>query len=134
VVNMQPPAALITAGITSLPCVGDGRQSGTSGSPSILNASPEAAIAGGLAILKTDDRVRIDLNRREANMLIPDEEIAKRRAELERKGGYPVPANQTPWQEIYRTYIDQLDRGAVLKPAVNYQRVAQTKGIPRDNH
>jgi dihydroxy-acid dehydratase len=134
VVNMQPPAALITAGITSLPCVGDGRQSGTSGSPSILNASPEAAIAGGLAILKTDDRVRIDLNRREANMLIPDEEIAKRRTELERKGGYPVPANQTPWQEIYRTYIDQLDRGAVLKPAVNYQRVAQTKGIPRDNH
>jgi dihydroxy-acid dehydratase len=78
--------------------------------------------------------VRIDLNRREANMLIPAEEIAKRRAELESKGGYPVPANQTPWQEIYRTYIDQLDRGAVLKPAVNYQRVAQTKGIPRDNH
>jgi xylonate dehydratase len=134
VVNMQPPAALITAGITSLPCVGDGRQSGTSASPSILNASPEAAITGGLAILKTDDRVRIDLNRREANMLIPAEEIAKRRAELESKGGYPVPANQTPWQEIYRTYIDQLDRGAVLKPAVNYQRVAQTKGIPRDNH
>jgi dihydroxy-acid dehydratase len=134
VVNMQPPATLITAGITSLPCVGDGRQSGTSASPSILNASPEAAITGGLAILKTDDRVRIDLNRREANMLIPAEEIAKRRAELESKGGYPVPANQTPWQEIYRTYIDQLDRGAVLKPAVNYQRVAQTKGIPRDNH
>jgi dihydroxy-acid dehydratase len=134
VVNMQPPAALITAGITSLPCVGDGRQSGTSGSPSILNASPEAAVGGGLAILRTDDRVRIDLNRHEANMLVSAEEIAKRRAELEKKGGYPIPGNQTPWQEIYRTYVDQLDRGMVLKPAVNYQRVAQTKGIPRDNH
>lgn len=134
VVNMQPPAALITAGITSLPCVGDGRQSGTSGSPSILNASPEAAVGGGLAILRTDDRVRIDLNRHEANMLVSAEEIAKRRAELEKKGGYPIPDNQTPWQEIYRTYVDQLDRGMVLKPAVNYQRVAKTKGTPRDNH
>src|SRR5215213_901752 len=134
VVNMQPPAALITAGITSLPCVGDGRQSGTSGSPSILNASPEAAVGGGLAVLRTDDRVRIDLNRHEANMLISAEEIAQRRVELEKKGGYPVPGNQTPWQEIFRTYVDQLDRGMVLKPAVDYQRVAQTKGIPRDNH
>src|SRR5215216_5876292 len=134
VVNMQPPAALITAGITSLPCVGDGRQSGTSGSPSILNASPEAAVGGGLAILRTDDRVRIDLNRHEANMLVSAEEIAERWVELEKKGGYPIPGNQTPWQEIFRTYVDQLDRGMVLKPAVNYQRVAQTKGIPRDNH
>jgi dihydroxy-acid dehydratase len=134
VVNMQPPAALITAGIASLPCVGDGRQSGTSGSPSILNASPEAAAGGGLAILRSDDRVRIDLNRHEANMLVSAEEIATRRAELERKGGYPIPASQTPWQEIFRTYVDQLDRGMVLKPAVDYQRVAQTKGIPRDNH
>jgi dihydroxy-acid dehydratase len=133
VVNMQPPAALITAGITSLPCVGDGRQSGTSGSPSILNASPEAGVGGGLALLRTNDRVRIDLNRHEANMLVSADEIAKRRAELDKKG-YPIPENQTPWQEIFRNNTDQLDRGMVLKPAVKYQRVAQTKGIPRDNH
>jgi dihydroxy-acid dehydratase len=133
VVNMQPPAALITAGITSLPCVGDGRQSGTSGSPSILNASPEAGVGGGLALLRTNDRVRIDLNRHEANMLVSADEITKRRAELDKKG-YPIPENQTPWQEIFRNNTDQLDRGMVLKPAVKYQRVAQTKGIPRDNH
>jgi dihydroxy-acid dehydratase len=133
VVNMQPPAALITAGITSLPCVGDGRQSGTSGSPSILNASPEAGVGGGLALLRTNDRVRIDLNRHEANMLLPADEIARRRAELDKKG-YPIPENQTPWQEIFRNHTDQLERGMVLKPAVKYQRVAQTKGIPRDNH
>jgi dihydroxy-acid dehydratase len=131
---MQPPAALIKAGITSLPCIGDGRQSGTSGSPSILNASPEAAAGGGLAILKTGDRVRIDLDRHEANILIDDNEIARRRTELTKKGGFPIPESQTPWQEIQRAAVDQLDRGMVLKPAVKYQRVAQSKGIPRDNH
>jgi dihydroxy-acid dehydratase len=134
VVNMQPPASLIKAGITSLPCIGDGRQSGTSGSPSILNASPEAAIGGGLAILKTGDRLRIDLNKHRADILIDDSEISRRRTELAKKGGFPIPESQTPWQEIQRATVDQLDRGMVLKPAVKYQRVAQSKGIPRDNH
>jgi dihydroxy-acid dehydratase len=134
VVNMRPPSYLITQGVHSLACIGDGRQSGTSGSPSILNASPEAAAGGNLAILKTGDQVRIDLNKGEANILISDEEIAKRRAELEAAGGYKYPAHQTPWQEIQRGMIDQLGSGGVLKPAVKYQRVAQTMGIPRDNH
>ena len=134
VVNMQPPAALIKRGITSLPCIGDGRQSGTSGSPSILNASPEAAANGGLAILKTGDRVRIDLNKGEADILISAEEIEQRRAELHAAGGYKYPAHQTPWQEIQRGIVDQLGAGGVLKNAVNYQRLAQTAGLPRDNH
>jgi len=133
VVNMQPPAKLIKAGITSLPCVGDGRQSGTSGSPSILNASPEAAANGGLAMLKTGDRVRIDLNKGTANILISKTELAKRRKALEKAGGYKYPASQTPWQEIQRGMVDQLADGMVLKPAVKYQRVAQTS-VPRDNH
>lgn len=133
VVNMQPPAALIKKGITSLPCIGDGRQSGTSGSPSILNASPEAAAGGGLALLKTGDRVRIDLNKHTANILISKEELAKRRAALQ-KHPYHYPANQTPWQEIQRGMVEQFDEGMVLKPAVKYQRVAQTSGVPRDNH
>jgi dihydroxy-acid dehydratase len=133
VVNMQPPAALIKRGITSLPCIGDGRQSGTSGSPSILNASPEAAAGGGLALLRTGDRVRIDLNKGTADILISPEELAERRAALERQGGYRYPASQTPWQEIQRSMVDQLSAGMVLKPAVKYQRVAQTS-IPRDNH
>src|SRR6185295_3701586 len=95
VVNMQPPAYLIRKGVHSLPCIGDGRQSGTSGSPSILNASPEAAAGGGLSILKTGDPVRIDLNTGEANILLPAEELAKRRAELAAKGGFPIPKSQT---------------------------------------
>jgi dihydroxy-acid dehydratase len=134
VVNMQPPAALIKRGVTSLPCIGDGRQSGTSGSPSILNASPEAAVGGGLALLKTGDRVRIDLNRGTADILISDAELAARRAELQKQGGYRYPPSQTPWQEIERDMIDQLADGMVLKPAVKYQKVVQTMGIPRDNH
>jgi dihydroxy-acid dehydratase len=134
VVNMQPPAALLKKGIKSLPCIGDGRQSGTSGSPSILNASPEAAAGGGLAILKTGDRVRIDLKTGEANILISDSELAERRAELQKRGGYQYPASQTPWQEIQRSMIDQLSEGMVLKPAIKFQRVAQTSGIPRDSH
>jgi dihydroxy-acid dehydratase len=134
VVNMQPPAALIKRGITSLPCIGDGRQSGTSGSPSILNASPEAAAGGGLALLRSGDRVRIDLNKGEANILISDAELAARRAELQKHGGYHYPKSQTPWQEIQRGMVEQLADGMVLTPAVKYQRVAQTSGIPRDNH
>jgi dihydroxy-acid dehydratase len=134
VVNMRPPDYLIKKGITALACIGDGRQSGTSGSPSILNASPEAAAGGNLAILRTGDRVRIDLNKGSADILISDEEIAVRRADLNLMGGYQYPKSQTPWQEIQRGIVDQLGDGAVLKPAVNYQRIAQTNGIPRDNH
>jgi dihydroxy-acid dehydratase len=133
VVNMQPPAALIKQGITSLPCIGDGRQSGTSASPSIVNASPEAAIGGGLALLATGDRVRIDLNNGTADMLLPEDELARRRAALEKRGGYGVPPSQTPWQEIQRALVDQLADGMVLKSAVKYHRVAQ-KSVPRDNH
>jgi len=133
VVNMQPPAALIKRGITSLPCIGDGRQSGTSGSPSILNASPEAADGGGLAVLRTGDRVRIDLNNGTADMLISPAELAERFTALKQKGGYQYPASQTPWQEIQRAIVDQLANGMVLEPAVKYQRVAQ-KFVPRDNH
>jgi dihydroxy-acid dehydratase len=133
VVNMQPPAELIKRGVHALPCIGDGRQSGTSGSPSILNASPEAAAGGGLALLQTGDRVRIDLNAGTADMLVPEAELAERRRRLEEAGGYPIPASQTPWQEIQRGMVDQLSGGMVLKPAVAYQRVA-AKGLPRDNH
>jgi xylonate dehydratase len=132
VVNMQPPAALIKQGITSLPCIGDGRQSGTSASPSIVNASPEAVVGGGLALLRTGDRVRIDLNEGTANILIPDAELAKRRSALSAHGE-KYPPSQTPWQEIQRGMVDQLADGMVLKPAVKYQRVAQSS-TPRDNH
>jgi dihydroxy-acid dehydratase len=133
VVNMQPPAALIKKGVNSLPCIGDGRQSGTSGSPSILNASPEAAANGGLALLKTGDRIRIDMNKGTADILISQAELARRRGALEKQGGFAYPASQTPWQEIQRGMVDQLADGMVLKPAVKYQRVAQ-KSVPRDNH
>jgi dihydroxy-acid dehydratase len=133
VVNMQPPDYLIKKGVLSLPCIGDGRQSGTSASPSILNASPEAAAGGGLAILKSGDRVRIDLKKGTADILISKAEFATRRATLEKQGGFPIPASQTPWQEIQRGMVDQLADGMVLKPAVKYQRVAQ-KSVPRDNH
>ncbi|MAS12104.1 MAG: dihydroxy-acid dehydratase [Nitratireductor sp.] len=140
VVNMRAPDYLIKRGITSLPCIGDGRQSGTSGSPSILNASPEAAANGGLAILKTGDRVRIDLKKCTANILVSDEELNRRRTELEKAGGYAYPAHQTPWQEIQRGMVAQLEAGMVLEPAVNYQRLAQggkdgtMPSVPRDNH
>ncbi|CCV03380.1 Dihydroxy-acid dehydratase [Mesorhizobium metallidurans STM 2683] len=134
VVNMQPPAYLIKKGIHALACIGDGRQSGTSGSPSILNASPEAAIGGGLALLKTGDRVRIDLRKGTADILVTDDEITRRRAELQNNGGYHYPKHQTPWQEIQRGMVDQFSAGMVLKPAVKYQDVAHTSGVPRDNH
>ncbi|MGE8135204.1 IlvD/Edd family dehydratase [Novosphingobium subterraneum] len=134
VVNMRAPSYLISAGVTALPCIGDGRQSGTSGSPSILNASPEAAAMGGLAILKTGDRVRIDLRKGTANMLVSDEELAARRTALEAAGGYAYPPSQTPWQEIQRERVGQLSSGAILEGAEKYQRIAQTMGLPRDNH
>jgi dihydroxy-acid dehydratase len=131
---MQPPAYLIKKGIHALACVGDGRQSGTSGSPSILNASPEAAVGGGLALVRTGDRVRIDLRKGTANILIPDEELAERRAKLTSNGGFHYPEHQTPWQEIQRGIVDQFSEGMVLKPATKYLDVAHTRGVPRDNH
>ncbi|WP_133495732.1 IlvD/Edd family dehydratase [Stakelama pacifica] len=134
VVNMRPSAELIKRGVASLPCMGDGRQSGTSGSPSILNASPEAAAMGGLALLQTGDKVRIDLKKGTADILIDDAELAQRRADLEAKGGYPYPESQTPWQEMQRGVTSQYDTGAVLEPAVKYQRIAQVYGVPRHNH
>jgi dihydroxy-acid dehydratase len=134
VVNMRAPAYLIKEGIHNLPCVGDGRQSGTSASPSILNASPEAAAGGGLALLRTGDRVRIDLRRGEANMLVAAEELDARRRALEAQGGYPIPPSQTPWQEMQRAAVGQLETGAVLEDSVKYQRLAQTIGVPRHNH
>ncbi|ADZ69197.1 IlvD/Edd family dehydratase [Polymorphum gilvum] len=134
VVNMQPPAALLKRGIRSLPCIGDGRQSGTSGSPSILNAAPEAAAMGGLALVRTGDRVRIDLKRGTANILVSDEDLAARRAELEAAGGFAYAPHQTPWQEIQRGMVEQFDKGMVLRPAVKYRDVAHTGGLPRNNH
>ncbi|NTZ92987.1 IlvD/Edd family dehydratase [Agrobacterium tumefaciens] len=134
VVNMRAPDYLLKEGVNSLPCIGDGRQSGTSGSPSILNASPEAAAGGGLAILQTGDRVRIDVGRGTADILISGEELAKRYEALSAEGGFKFPDHQTPWQEIQRGIVSQMETGAVLEPAVKYQRIAQTKGLPRDNH
>jgi dihydroxy-acid dehydratase len=134
VVNMRPPAYLLKQGVKALPCIGDGRQSGTSGSPSILNASPEAATGGGLALLKSGDRVRIDLNLRAVNALVPEAEWVERKAALKKAGGYPYPPSQTPWQELQRGVVDELSHGMVLKPAVKYQRIHKTKGLPRDNH
>jgi dihydroxy-acid dehydratase len=134
VVNMRAPDYLLKKGITSLPCIGDGRQSGTSGSPSILNASPEAATGGGLALLKTGDIVRIDLRKQTADIKISAAELQKRREALAKSGGYKYPDHQTPWQEIQRGIVDELSNGMVLKPAVKYQRIAKTKGLPRDNH
>ena len=134
VVNMRAPDYLLKQGISELPCIGDGRQSGTSGSPSILNASPEAAVGGGLALLQTGDRVRVDLNQGRVEALVAPDEWARRQAALEETGGYASPESQTPWQELQRGCVDQLAAGMVLKPAVKYQRIAQRKGLPRDNH
>lgn len=132
VVNMSPPAALIRAGIHALPCIGDGRQSGTSGSPSILNAAPEAAVGGGLALLETGDRIRVDLKNKRVDMLISDEELDRRRAALDATP-YEMEPSQTPWQEIHRQTVGQFDGGAVIELAVKYQRIAEC-GVPRDNH
>jgi dihydroxy-acid dehydratase len=134
VVNMQPPAYLIERGITELPCMGDGRQSGTSGSPSILNASPEAAAGGNLALLATGDRVRVDLGRGRVNVLLDEAELARRREQLTARGGFGYPDSQTPWQALHRRTVGQLGEGAVLELAVDYQRVVATRGNPRDSH
>ena len=134
VVNMRAPDYLLKQGVTSLVCIGDGRQSGTSGSPSILNASPEAASNGPLAIVETGDRVVLDLNTGRLDLVVDEAEIARRRTALEAAGGYQYPDHQTPWQEIQREIVGELETGAVLEPAVKYQRIAQTRGIPRDNH
>ncbi|MBO6638930.1 MAG: dihydroxy-acid dehydratase family protein [Roseitalea sp.] len=134
VVNMRPPDALIRSGITSLPCIGDGRQSGTSGSPSILNASPEAAAGGNLALLENGDRLRVDLKAGTVNVLLDEDQLAARRAALDARGGYAFPASQTPWQAIQRSMVCQFDEGMVLEPAVDYQRIDATKGLPRDSH
>ena len=128
VVNMQPPDALIQAGVNQLPCIGDGRQSGTSASPSILNASPESAVGGNLAILETGDRLKVDLNTRRVDILISGEEIARRRATLQ----IEYPPSQTPWQEFFRAHVGQLSTGGCLEFAVNYHNVGED--IPRHNH
>lgn len=134
VVNMRAPVQLLTQGVHALPCIGDGRQSGTSGSPSILNASPEAAVGGGLSILRTGDHIRVDLRACTVNVLLSQEEIDARFKALEDLGGYKIPDSQTPWQELQRQTISQFDTGAVLEPAIKYQRIARVKGIPRHNH
>lgn len=128
VVNMQPPDALLKRGITSLPTLGDGRQSGTSDSPSILNASPEAAAGGGLSWLRTGDVIRIDLNAGRCDALVPEEEIERRRAE----GPTKVPPSETPWQELYRATVGQLSEGGIIEGAEAYRQVARK--LPRHNH
>lgn len=130
VVNMAPPAALIKQGIDSLPCLGDGRQSGTSASPSILNMSPEAAVGGGLALLQTNDRLKVDLNTRTVNLLIDDEEMARRRLAWTPN----IPPSQTPWQELYRQLVGQLSTGGCLEPATLHLRVIARSGEPRHSH
>lgn len=134
VVNMQPPGALIARGVRELPCMGDGRQSGTSGSPSILNASPEAAVGGGLAILRTGDVVRVDLTAQRVSVLLSDDEIADRRRALDEAGGYPIPESQTPWQVLHRAHATQLDQGMVMGFAPDFQRIAQKWPAPRHSH
>ena len=130
VVNMQPPASLLKRGIDALPTMGDGRQSGTSGSPSILNVSPEAVVGGGLALLRTGDRIRIDLTTRKVDVLLPPDELAARRAAWTP----PKLINQTPWEEIYRSMVGQLGTGACLEPATLYLNVIETRGEARNNH
>ena len=134
VVNMRAPAYLLREGIHALPCIGDGRQSGTSASPSILNASPEAAVGGPLALVRTGDRLRIDLKRCSVMLLVDDSELEQRREELEKAGGFAYPPAQTPWQEIQRKFVGQMDSGAILEGSEQYRAIAQTKGLPRDNH
>ncbi|MDE2007371.1 MAG: dihydroxy-acid dehydratase family protein [Rhodospirillales bacterium] len=130
VVNMQPPATLLAQGIDALPTMGDGRQSGTSGSPSILNVSPEAAVGGGLALLRTGDRVRIDLNTRKVDVLLAPGELESRRAAWKQ----PDLVNQTPWEQIYRSMVGQLGTGACLEPATLFLNVIETRGEARNNH
>lgn len=128
VVNMLPPDELVKAGIDKLPCMGDGRQSGTSDSPSILHVCPESAVGGNLAILRTGDKLRVDLKSRRVDVLISDEEIARRKAECK----LDLPPHQTPWQEMFRAHVGQQETGAVLEFAVKYRDVG--KEIPRHSH
>ncbi|CAI6094472.1 unnamed protein product [Clonostachys chloroleuca] len=134
VVNMHAPGRLLKQGVRELPCIGDGRQSGTSGTPSILNATPEAADGGNLALIRDGDRLRVDLTKRRVDILVPAEELDARRKELEAKGGYPIPPSHTPWQDIFRREVGGLSEGMVMKKAVQFQRVAQTYPTPRDCH
>lgn len=133
VVNMRAPSYLLKKGIQALPCIGDGRQSGTSGSPSILNASPEAADGGGLALLENGDRVRIDLKKCTADMLVDDATLKARAEAIMAAGGYKVPESQSPWQEIFRDYVGRFDEGMTLRGATKYQDISR-KYMPRDNH
>ncbi len=133
VVNMRPPSYLIKQGVEALPCVGDGRQSGTSGSPSILNASPEAAAGGGLALLQNGDPVRIDLQKCTANSLVPLDELAERARVFEVNGGYDAPESQSPWQQYFREKVGRFDEGMILEDADKYQDISR-RFMPRDNH
>jgi dihydroxy-acid dehydratase len=134
VVNMHPPSKLLKQGVAELPCIGDGRQSGTSGSPSILNATPEAADGGNLAIIRDGDGLRIDLTKRKVDILVSEDELKARRKELDAKGGYPIPPSETPWQDLFRREVGNLSEGMVMKRAVQFQRIAQNSPIPRHNH
>ncbi|HUI60693.1 MAG TPA: IlvD/Edd family dehydratase [Steroidobacteraceae bacterium] len=134
VVNMHAPGRLIARGIQQLPCIGDGRQSGTSASPSILHVCPEAATGGALAIVRTGDRIRVDLHKGEVTLLLSPAEIEARQEALAAAGGYTYPHSQTPWQELQGNVVGPLATGAVLEPAVKYQRIAQSQAIPRHNH
>ncbi|WP_282120613.1 IlvD/Edd family dehydratase [Ruegeria atlantica] len=133
VVNMRAPSYLLKQGVQELPCIGDGRQSGTSGSPSILNAAPEAADNGGLAVLQTGDRIRVDLNTCTVNILISDVELERRKDQLIQNGGYPVPESQSPWQQYFRDLVQPFDKGMNLRNADTYRDIAR-KSLPRDNH
>lgn len=133
VVNMRPPSYLIKQGVHAMPCIGDGRQSGTSGSASILNASPEAADGGGLALLQTGDHIRVDLNTRRADILLSEDELAARKDTLEKAGGYQSPASQTPWQAFFREKVRPFSEGMVLEGSTEFQDIA-AKSLPRNNH
>ena len=133
VVNMRPPSYLIKQGVRALPCIGDGRQSGTSGSASILNASPEAADGGGLALLQDGDPIRIDLKQRRVDVLLDETELAARRAALDAAGGYAQPESQSPWQEIFREKVRPFSEGMVFEGATEYRDIT-SRGLPRNNH
>ena len=130
---MRPPAYLLKQGVEALPCIGDGRQSGTSGSPSILNASPEAADGGGLSLLQTGDRVRIDLTACTANILVSEEELTARAKAVIAAGGFDAPESQSPWQELFREKVGRFDEGMTLVGAERYQDISR-RYMPRDNH
>ena len=130
VVNRRPPAKLMAAGIDELPTIGDGRQSGTSASPSILNVSPEAAAGGAIALVETGDPIRVDLNERRVDLLVTREELDRRRAALQVR----IPESRTPWQQIYRAYVGQLSTGACLELGTDYVDVITRKGPPRHSH